>query len=177
MPEVGLEPTRPRGHRILSPARLPIPPLRPASAIVSAFARSFAAAQDRIPVAEEGPGTDTSATLIQPEEDEPVKSRAAAIAFALLVAVLALAAAGCGGDDNESEGTTTEASGGGGGNAGAVEALPASSCSAVYYEGDGDPDYLIASDLPLQGAGRTQTIEMTKAIKFVLKQRNFKIGK
>jgi branched-chain amino acid transport system substrate-binding protein len=108
-----------------------------------------------------------------------VKSRAPAIAFALLVAVLALAAAGCGGDDNESEGTTTEASGGGGGGSGnvsAVEALPASSCSAVYYEGEGDPDYLIASDLPLQGAGRTQTIEMTKAIKFVLKQRNFKIG-
>src|SRR6187397_2991109 len=29
VPKVGLEPTRPRGHRILSPARLPIPPLRP----------------------------------------------------------------------------------------------------------------------------------------------------
>ena len=28
MPKVGLEPTRPRGHRILSPARLPISPLR-----------------------------------------------------------------------------------------------------------------------------------------------------
>jgi branched-chain amino acid transport system substrate-binding protein len=127
---------------------------------------------------EEGPDTDTSATLIQTEEDEPVKSRAAAIALALLVAALALAAAGCGGgNDNESEGTTTEASGGGGGNAGAVEALPASSCSAVYYDGSGDPDYLIASDLPLQGAGRTQTVEMTKAIKFELKQRNFKIGK
>ena len=65
-----------------------------------------------------------------------MKSRAAAIVLAERVAVLALAAAGCGGDDNESEGTTTEASsGGGGGNAGAVEALPASSCSAVYYEG------------------------------------------
>ena len=28
MPKVGIEPTRPEGHRILSPARLPIPPLR-----------------------------------------------------------------------------------------------------------------------------------------------------
>ena len=28
MPEVGVEPTRPEGHRILSPARLPVPPLR-----------------------------------------------------------------------------------------------------------------------------------------------------
>ena len=26
VPRVGLEPTRPKGHRILSPARLPIPP-------------------------------------------------------------------------------------------------------------------------------------------------------
>ena len=29
MPKVGIEPTRPCGHRILSPARLPVPPLRP----------------------------------------------------------------------------------------------------------------------------------------------------
>src|SRR5439155_6629223 len=29
VPKVGLEPTRPEGHRILSPARLPVPPLRP----------------------------------------------------------------------------------------------------------------------------------------------------
>jgi hypothetical protein len=28
MPKVGVEPTRPFGHRILSPARLPVPPLR-----------------------------------------------------------------------------------------------------------------------------------------------------
>jgi hypothetical protein len=28
MPKVGIEPTRPEGHRILSPARLPVPPLR-----------------------------------------------------------------------------------------------------------------------------------------------------
>ena len=28
VPEVGLEPTRPCGHWILNPARLPIPPLR-----------------------------------------------------------------------------------------------------------------------------------------------------
>jgi hypothetical protein len=32
MPKVGIEPTRPEGHRILSPARLPVPPLRPATA-------------------------------------------------------------------------------------------------------------------------------------------------
>jgi hypothetical protein len=76
--------------------------------------------------------------------------------LALLVAVLALAAAGCGGDDESSSGgTTTGASGNTGGN---IEALPSSSCTAVEYEGEGDPDVLLASDFPLQGSSRTQTI-------------------
>jgi len=79
-----------------------------------------------------------------------------------VTAVLALLAAGCGG--------------GGGDNGGNVTALPASSCSDIYYEGDGDPDYIIASDLPLQGSGRTQTVQMTEAIKYVLKQADFKAG-
>src|SRR4029453_5157070 len=30
MPKAGVDPARPEGHRILSPARLPVPPLRPA---------------------------------------------------------------------------------------------------------------------------------------------------
>jgi branched-chain amino acid transport system substrate-binding protein len=80
-----------------------------------------------------------------------------------LTAVLALLAAGCGG-------------GGGGNGGGNVQALPASSCSDIYYEGDGDPDYIIASDLPLQGSGRAQTVQMTEAIKFLLKQHDFKAG-
>ncbi len=80
-----------------------------------------------------------------------------------LTAVLALLAAGCGG-------------GGGGKKGGNATALPASSCSDIYYEGDGSPDYVIASDLPLQGSGRAQTVQMTEAIKFVLKQHDFKAG-
>jgi len=52
--------------------------------------------------------------------------------------------------------------------------LPASSCSAIQ---NGSGKYLIASDLPLQGAGRTQTVEMTKAIKYVLGQHGWKAGK
>ena len=79
-----------------------------------------------------------------------------------LTAVLALIAAGCGG---------------GGSGSGSVEALPASSCSDIYYEGGGKPDYIISSDLPLQGSGRAQTVQMTEAIKFILKQDNFKAGK
>ena len=78
----------------------------------------------------------------------------------LLIASVALVAAGCGG------------SGGGG----APEALPSSSCTAIEYEGDGSPDNLIVSDLPLQGASRTQTVQMVDAIRYVLKQADYKAG-
>jgi len=83
-------------------------------------------------------------------------TRAAALAVVTLVAV----AAGCGG-----------------GSGGGVDPLPPSSCSAIDYGGPGDPDLLIASDLPLQGANRPQTVQMTEAIKFVLKQRSYTAGK
>jgi branched-chain amino acid transport system substrate-binding protein len=94
--------------------------------------------------------------------------------FALLVAVLALVAAGCGGDDEESSdgGATTEESSGGG----SIEALPSSSCTAIEYEGEGDPDVLIASDFPLQGSSRTQTIQIVEAIRFLLEKSNWKAG-
>jgi branched-chain amino acid transport system substrate-binding protein len=52
--------------------------------------------------------------------------------------------------------------------------LPASSCSGIQ---NGSGKYLVASDLPLQGAGRTQTIEMTKAIAFIFKLHKWKAGK
>ena len=65
----------------------------------------------------------------------------------LLVAALALVAAGCGGDDD----------GGGAVPEGTPTALPSSSCGPIEFEGDGDPQLLIASDLPLQGSSRTQT--------------------
>src|SRR5262245_2959920 len=38
MPKLGIEPTRPDGYRILSPARLPVPPLRPAAPMVRGLA-------------------------------------------------------------------------------------------------------------------------------------------
>jgi branched-chain amino acid transport system substrate-binding protein len=97
--------------------------------------------------------------------------------LALFVAVLAVAAAGCGGDDNSSGGgggATTEASGGSGG--GNVEALPSSSCTAIEYKGEGDPDVLVASDFPLQGSSRTQTIQIVEAIRYLLEQSNYKAG-
>ncbi len=93
------------------------------------------------------------------------------IAFAvLLVAVgaLALVAAGCGGKKSSSS------SGGGGGG---VTALPASSCNSLQYKGSGKADYLIASDLPLIGGSREQTVQMNKAIAYVLDQQDWKAGK
>jgi branched-chain amino acid transport system substrate-binding protein len=98
-----------------------------------------------------------------------VRTSFRAIALVGVFAALAFAAAGCGGDD-ESSGTTNGTAGGN------VTALPASSCSSIYYEGDSEPDVIVASDLPLQGAGRAQTTEMVQAIKFALKQRNFEAG-
>ena len=66
--------------------------------------------------------------------------------------------------------------GSGGTGAKQAQPLPASSCSPIVYKGSGSPKYLIASDLPLQGSGRTQTIEMTKAIQFILGGAGWKAG-
>lgn len=51
--------------------------------------------------------------------------------------------------------------------------LPASSCSPIQNPSG---NLLIASDLPLQGADRTQTIQMTKMIAFVFGQADWKVG-
>ena len=86
----------------------------------------------------------------------------------LLVAVLALAAAGCGGDDDDDGGD-------GGGGGGAVEALPSASCGPIR-KGEEEPDALIASDFPLQGANRSLTTEMADAIEYMLEQQDWKAG-
>ena len=52
--------------------------------------------------------------------------------------------------------------------------LPASSCSAIQ---NGSGQILIASDLPLEGSGRTQTLQMTRAITFIFNQHGWKAGK
>jgi branched-chain amino acid transport system substrate-binding protein len=51
--------------------------------------------------------------------------------------------------------------------------LPAATCSAIQNP---DGNLLIASDLPLQGAVRNQTTQMTKAIAFVFQQAGWKAG-
>jgi branched-chain amino acid transport system substrate-binding protein len=55
--------------------------------------------------------------------------------------------------------------------------LPASACGPVQYKGSGSPQFIVASDLPLQGSSRAQTIEMTKAIAFEFQQAGYKAGK
>ncbi len=85
--------------------------------------------------------------------------RSVLVALGLLVASLALVATGCGGGDG-----------------GGVTALPASSCSDIEFGGEGDPDVLIASDLPMQGGDRVQTLQMTDAIRYVLEQQEWKAG-
>jgi branched-chain amino acid transport system substrate-binding protein len=100
-----------------------------------------------------------------------VRNRISIVALAGLIGALALVAAGCGGGGKKSGSSSTTTS------TGSATALPASSCGPIYYEGSGSPKYIIASDLPLQGSGRTQTIQMTDGIKFILKQKNFKAGK
>jgi branched-chain amino acid transport system substrate-binding protein len=63
------------------------------------------------------------------------------------------------------------------GSSSSVSTLPSSSCGPVFYKGSGSPHFLIASDLPLQGAGRAQLIAMQQSIQFVLeKQFKFKAG-
>jgi len=80
------------------------------------------------------------------------------------VAVLSIVAAGTGGVFKPSAQSATP--------------LPSAACGPVFYKGSGKPKYLIASDLPLQGAGRAQNLAMGKAIQYVLdKQYHFKAGK
>jgi branched-chain amino acid transport system substrate-binding protein len=82
------------------------------------------------------------------------------ISSVAVAAALALAVTACGdGDHNE-----------------AVNALPSASCEKVEYGGDGEPDVLIASDLPAQGASRERTAQQNEAIRLVLRERNWQAG-
>jgi branched-chain amino acid transport system substrate-binding protein len=83
--------------------------------------------------------------------------------LAVSIGALALVAAGCGGDD--------EAGGGG-----PVTALPASSCSPIEYKGEGEPEAIIATDFPMQGGSRTQTLQIVDATRFLLEEQDWKAG-
>ena len=94
--------------------------------------------------------------------------------LALLIAALVLTAAACGGDDDGGGD-----GGGGGGQAGSlgdIEPLPSASCQKPKFEGDQAADVLIASDLPMQGSSRTQSVQIVQAIEYLLDQRGWKAG-
>ena len=57
-----------------------------------------------------------------------------------------------------------------------ITPLPSSSCGPVVYKGSGSPDFIIASDLPLQGAIRHQTVQISRAIIWELAQKGWKAG-
>jgi branched-chain amino acid transport system substrate-binding protein len=59
----------------------------------------------------------------------------------------------------------------------AISVLPSSSCGPLQYKGSGSPQFIIASDLPLQGANRALTTEMARADAFILNQQGWKAGK
>jgi branched-chain amino acid transport system substrate-binding protein len=58
-----------------------------------------------------------------------------------------------------------------------VTLLPSSSCGPLIYRGSGKPDFIIPTDLPLQGAIRAQTTEIQKAAVWALQQKGWKAGK
>ncbi|HYU60526.1 MAG TPA: branched-chain amino acid ABC transporter substrate-binding protein [Solirubrobacterales bacterium] len=92
--------------------------------------------------------------------------------FRQLIAVagaslLAAGVAACGNDEDETTAavdTTT-----------AVKALP-SPCADVEYEGEGEPDALIASDLPMQGDSAERSEEMVEAIRLALDDADWRAG-
>jgi branched-chain amino acid transport system substrate-binding protein len=57
-----------------------------------------------------------------------------------------------------------------------VSPLPSSSCGPVVYKGSGSPDFIVASDLPLQGAIRKQTVQVSRAEIWALADAGWKAG-
>jgi DNA-binding SARP family transcriptional activator/ABC-type branched-subunit amino acid transport system substrate-binding protein len=60
---------------------------------------------------------------------------------------------------------------------GGLEVLPSSSCGQVVYGGEGKPDLLIASDLPLDAGDAPVTQAMVQAIEYTLRRHAFRAGR
>ena len=74
-----------------------------------------------------------------------------------VVLLLGLGAACAGGDDG-------------------VEPVASRQCAPLLYEGEGQPDVIVVSDLPRRGIGAETTELMVGAIDFVLRKREFRAG-
>ena len=90
------------------------------------------------------------------------RTRIASLALPLVVAVGMLA--GCGGGGGS---TSTTA---------AIPGVPLDTCANVEYGGDGTPQALIVSDLPMQGDSAERSRQQVDAIRLVLDQRGWKAG-
>ena len=58
----------------------------------------------------------------------------------------------------------------------AVEPVASRQCAPLVYEGEGEPDVIIVSDLPRRGIGAETSEQMSGAIEFVLRKRGFTAG-
>ena len=96
----------------------------------------------------------------------PSRPRTVAAAVTVVVAALgALALVGCGGSGGSS--STSSAS---------IESVGAAGCSDPEYGGEGTPDGLIVSDLPMQGDSAERSQQQVDAIRIVLEKNGWKAG-
>src|SRR5215203_278899 len=93
----------------------------------------------------------------------PTRAAAAAL-FAVAAALLVAAVVGCGGSDSS---TTTSSD---------IEGVKADSCSGVEYGGEGAPQGLIVSVLPMRGDSAERSQQQVDAIRLVLEQNDWKAG-
>lgn len=88
----------------------------------------------------------------------------------ILILLPALLAAGCGGDDDETTGETTSAEGT------ELAGIEIDACGAVEYEGEGSPEALIVTDLPMQGDSAERSTQQVDAVRMVLEQNDWQAG-
>src|SRR5215204_5154362 len=97
------------------------------------------------------------------QSPRPTRAAAAAL-FAVAAALLVAAVVGCGGSESS---TTTSSD---------IEGVKANSCSGVEYGGEGTPQGLIVSDLPMRGDSAERSQQQVDAIRLVLEQYGWTAG-
>jgi branched-chain amino acid transport system substrate-binding protein len=83
----------------------------------------------------------------------------------LPVAIILLGVSACGDDSDGDGGETT----------GGVDAL-AAGCGEIAYGGGGEPEALIATDLPMQGDSAERSEQMVEAVRLALEQNDWSAG-
>jgi branched-chain amino acid transport system substrate-binding protein len=91
--------------------------------------------------------------------------RIAGVLIAVAIVLVALLIIRGDGGDDDGEGEFAH-----------VEALPSSACEAVEYGGEGEPNALIASDLPMQGDSAVRSEQQVAAIRLVLENQGWQAG-